>query len=194
MKNYKFNLLSFLVFGSSVFFSRQLQTTIMKFLQKFIITVALLTNIVFAIDITENKVDRGSVTLSFGEIIIHPGASWSIIDNAFSNFIGKLDVKAKSALYISLTSHLLALQVSLTTLLHSINNSGIISFDSRVSLTPSSYDLRGLSFTNSGEMYFAASGRVPSTMSLTSALWTNTGLLLFYQNQRTSGAVCLGFP
>lgn len=166
----------------------------MKFLQKFIITVALLTNIVFAIDITENKVDRGSVTLSFGEIIIHPGASWSIIDNAFSNFIGKLDVKAKSALYISLTSHLLALQVSLTTLLHSINNSGIISFDSRVSLTPSSYDLRGLSFTNSGEMYFAASGRVPSTMSLTSALWTNTGLLLFYQNQRTSGAVCLGFP
>lgn len=166
----------------------------MKFLQKFIITVALLTNIVFAIDITENKVDRGSVTLSFGEIIIHPGASWSIIDNAFSNFIGKLDVKAKGALYISLTSHLLALQVSLTTLLHSINNSGIISFDSRVSLTPSSYDLRGLSFTNSGEMYFAASGRVPSTMSLTSALWTNTGLLLFYQNQRTSGAVCLGFP
>ena len=128
----------------------------MKFLQKFIITVALLTNIVFAIDITENKVDRGSVTLSFGEIIIHPGASWSIIDNAFSNFIGKLDVKAKSALYISLTSHLLALQVSLTTLPHSINNSGIISFDSRVSLTPSSYDLRGLSFTNSGEMYFAS--------------------------------------
>ncbi|KGQ81412.1 hypothetical protein MEO_05392 [Candida albicans P94015] len=166
----------------------------MKFLQKFIITVALLTNIVFAIDITENKVDRGSVTLSFGEIIIHPGASWSIIDNAFSNFIGKLDVKAKSALYISSTSHLLALQVSLTTLLHSINNSGIISFDSRVSLTPSSYDLRGLSFTNSGEMYFAASGRVPSTMSLTSASWTNTGLLSFYQNQRTSGAVCLGFP
>lgn len=193
MKNYKFNLLSFLVFWQFRFLSRQLQTTIMKFLQKFIITVALLTNIVFAIDITENKVDRGSVTLSFGEIIIHPGASWSIIDNAFSNFIGKLDVKAKSALYISLTSHLLALQVSLTTLLHSINNSGIISFDSRVSLTPSSYDLRGLSFTNSGEMYFAASGRVPSTMSLTSALWTNTGLLLFYQNQRTSGAVCLGF-
>lgn len=166
----------------------------MKLLQNILIIFALLTNFVFAIDITENRVDRGFVTLSFGEIIIHPSASWSIIDNSFSNFIGKLDVKSKAGLYISLTSHLLALQVSLTSLLHSINNSGVISFDSRVSLTPSSYDLRGLSFTNSGEMYFAASGRVPSTMSLTSALWTNTGLLLFYQNQRTSGAVCLGFP
>ena len=43
-------------------------------------------------------------------------------------------------------------------------------------------------------MYFAASGEFSSSTALTSALWTNTGLLLFYQNQRTSGTVSLGMP
>ena len=86
----------------------------------------------------------------------------------------------------------MALQVSLTTILHSITNNGIISFDSRISRTSSSYDLRGISFTNNGEIYFGSSGESSSSTSLTSALWTNTGLLLFFQNQRTSGTVNLG--
>lgn len=166
----------------------------MQLFLNIIVSLALLTQLVFALEITENKIDRGTVTLNLGDITIYPGASWSIIDNAYTNFVGKLDVRAGAGLYISLTSHLLALQVSLTTLLHSITNNGVVSFDSRVSRTSSSYDLRGVSFTNNGEMYFAASGEFSSSTALTSALWTNTGLLLFYQNQRTSGTVSLGLP
>lgn len=166
----------------------------MQLFQNIFVSIALLTQIVFAIEITENKVDRGTVTLNLGDITIYPGASWSIIDNAYTNFVGKLDVRDGAGLYISLTSHLLALQVSLTTLLHSITNNGVVSFDSRISRTSSSYDSRGVSFTNNGEMYFAASGEFSSSTALTSALWTNTGLLLFYQNQRTSGTVSLGMP
>ena len=164
----------------------------MKLFQNILISIALLTQLIFAIEIAENKVDRGSITLNLGDIIIYTGATWSIIDNAYTNFVGKLDVRADAGLYITLTSHLLALQVSLTTILHSITNNGIISFDSRISRTSSSYDLRGISFTNNGEMYFGSSGESSSSTSLTSALWTNTGLLLFFQNQRTSGTVNLG--
>ncbi|KHC46443.1 hypothetical protein MGC_05695, partial [Candida albicans P37039] len=166
----------------------------MQLFQNIIVSIALLTQIVFAIEITENKVDRGTVTLNLGDITIYPGASWSIIDNAYTNFVGKLDVRDGAGLYISSTSHLLALQVSLTTLLHSITNNGVVSFDSRISRTSSSYDLRGVSFTNNGEMYFVASGEFSSSTALTSASWTNTGLLSFYQNQRTSGTVSLGMP
>ena len=164
----------------------------MKLFQNILISIALLTQLIFAIEIAENKVDRGSITLNLGDIIIYTGATWSIIDNAYTNFVGKLDVRADAGLYITLTSHLLALQVSLTTILHSITNNGIISFDSRISRTSSSYDLRGISFTNNGEMYFGSSGESSSSTSLTSALWSNTGLLLFFQNQRTSGTVNLG--
>ena len=64
MKNYKFNLLSFLVLAVPFSFTSTSNNNY-EIPSKFIITVALLTNIVFAIDITENKVDRGSVTLSF---------------------------------------------------------------------------------------------------------------------------------
>ncbi|KAF6067020.1 Hyphally regulated cell wall protein N-terminal family protein [Candida albicans] len=166
----------------------------MQLFQNILVSIALLTQVVFAIEITENKVDRGTVTLNLGDITIYPGASWSIIDNAYTNFVGKLDVRDGAGLYISSTSHLLALQVSLTALLHSITNNGVVSFDSRISRTSSSYDLRGVSFTNNGEMYFAASGEFSSPTALTSASWTNTGLLSFYQNQRTSGTVSLGMP
>lgn len=198
LKNYKFNQYS-LLFSPIFFFSilfhhyNSIQSIItMKLFQNIIVSLALFTQLIFAIEIAENKVDRGTITLNLGDIIIYTGATWSIIDNAYTNFVGKLDVRADAGLYISLTSHLLALQVSLTTILHSITNNGIISFDSRVSRTSSSYDLRGVSFTNNGEMYFGSSGESSSSTSLTSALWTNTGLLLFFQNQRTSGTVNLG--
>ena len=195
-ENYKFIQYPLPFFTISILFITTNQSSIfhMQLFQNILVSIALLTQVVFAIEITENKVDRGTVTLNLGDITIYPGVSWSIIDNAYTNFVGKLDVRDGAGLYISLTSHLLALQVSLTTLLHSITNNGVVSFDSRISRTSSSYDLRGVSFTNNGEMYFAASGEFSSSTALTSALWTNTGLLLFYQNQRTSGTVSLGMP
>ena len=43
-------------------------------------------------------------------------------------------------------------------------------------------------------MYFSASGVLPSVMALTAASWSNSGLMAFYQNQRSSGVVSLGTP
>ena len=132
--------------------------------------------------------------MNLGEVTVNLGASWSIINNAVTAFAGKINVQSGGGLYISLTSPLLALQVTLTSLLDLITNDGVISLDSRASLTASNYNLIGLSFTNNGEMYLAASGVLPSTMDLTAASWTNNGLIVAYQNQRSSGVLNLGTP
>ncbi|EMG47609.1 hypothetical protein G210_1984, partial [Candida maltosa Xu316] len=160
--------------------------------KKVILTSWLLISTVFALDVTSNRVDRGSISLNLGSITIHSGASWSIINNAVSAFVGSLDVQSGAGLYITSTSPLIALQVTLTSLLSTINNDGTIVFDSRASLTSSTYNLVGLSFTNTGEMFLAASGIVPSSMSITAANWDNSGLIYFSQNQRSSGTVSLG--
>lgn len=159
---------------------------------KLLLTAYLLVNPVFGIDITEDKVDRGAIDLSAGDITIHSGASWSIINNALTSILGSVEVQEEAGLYITLTSPLLALEVTLTSLIDSITNDGVIAFNSVASLTSATYNLVGASFTNNGEMYLGASGLLPSLMSITAADWTNEGLLVFYQNQRTSGVVTLG--
>ena len=159
---------------------------------KLLLIAYLLVNPVFGIDITEDKVDRGAIDLSAGDITIHSGASWSIINNALTSILGSVEVQEEAGLYITLTSPLLALEVTLTSLIDSITNDGVIAFNSVASLTSATYNLVGASFTNNGEMYLGASGLLPSLMSITAADWTNEGLLVFYQNQRTSGVVTLG--
>ncbi|KAK6875044.1 Hyphally regulated cell wall protein 3, partial [Candida tropicalis] len=159
---------------------------------KLLLTAYLLVNPVFGIDITEDKVDRGAIDLSAGDITIHSGASWSIINNALTSILGSVEVQEEAGLYITSTLPLLALEVTLTSLIDSITNDGVIAFNSVASLTSATYNLVGASFTNNGEMYLGASGLLPSLMSITAADWTNEGLLVFYQNQRTSGVVTLG--
>ncbi|KHC67927.1 hypothetical protein MGS_05309, partial [Candida albicans P78042] len=162
--------------------------------RKSFFTFWLLLNSVLALVITQNRVDRGVLDVSVGNITINSGASWSIINNAISTLVGSLTVQPNAGLYITSTSPLLSLQVTLTSLLSTIQNNGIIAFNSSPSLTSSTYNLVGLSFVNTGEMYFSASGVLPSVMALTAASWSNSGLMAFYQNQRSSGIVSLGTP
>ncbi|KAI5954702.1 hypothetical protein KGF57_003917, partial [Candida theae] len=112
------------------------------------------------LDVTTNRVDRGIISLDVGDITIHSGAYWSIINNAVSAFVSSLNVQSNAGLYISSTSPLIGLQVTLLGLLNSITNNGVISFNALASLTSSNYNLVGLSFTNNGEMYLGASGVV----------------------------------
>nr|QCW05814.1 Iff01 [Candida metapsilosis] len=159
---------------------------------KLYLLACVLVGVVLGLDITSNRVDQNSVNLNVGDITIHSGASWSIINNAVTAFVSSLDVQSNAGLYISSTSPLIALQVTMLGLLNSITNDGVISLNSLASLTSSNYKLIGASFTNNGEMYLGASGIIPSAMGITAASWENTGLLSFYQNQRNSGNVNLG--
>ena len=166
----------------------------MMMLPKLSLIVYLYISVVLGLNIATNTIDRGAISLNVGDITINSGAYWSIINNAISAFVSNLEVAPEAGLYISSTSSLISLQVTLLGLLNSITNNGIISFNSLASLTSSNYNLIGWSFQNNGEMYLGASGIVASTMSITAASWKNTGLLVFYQNQRNEGIVNLGAP
>ena len=166
----------------------------MLLLRSILLTLVFLFNYALSKDITVDTVDRGSISLSVGDINIHTGASWSIINNAVSALAGSLNVESDAGFYITLTSPLIGLDVTLLSTLGSIVNDGIIAFNSVKSLTSSTYNLVGAKFENNGEMYLGASGVLSGTMSITSLLWKNSGLLVFYQNQRNSGDVRLGTP
>ncbi|KAI5954284.1 hypothetical protein KGF54_002059 [Candida jiufengensis] len=129
---------------------------------------------------------------TFGEVTIHSGAYWSVINNAVSNFAADIHVQPNAGLYISSFTPFISLKVEMTSLIRTITNDGIISFNSVASFISSSYKLIGSSFTNNGEMYLAASGMFPSEVKLTAAKWNNNGLLVFPQNQRVAGEVILG--
>ncbi|KAK6459805.1 Hyphally-regulated cell wall protein, partial [Scheffersomyces xylosifermentans] len=148
-----------------------------------------------ALEVTSNRVDRGFLTLSIGDITIDSGAYWSIVDNALSVLTGNLDVESGAGFYISSTNNLIALTVTLASGLGGITNDGIIAFNSVQSLTAPTYQLVGLSFTNNGEMYLGGNGSVGTPiMSITAPVWSNTGLLVFYQQTRSNGVVTLGAP
>ncbi|KAK6891652.1 Cell wall protein RBR3, partial [Candida tropicalis] len=170
----------------------------MTLIRNFLVTFWFLIQCIWAIDITSDRIDRGTLQLELSDITIHSGASWSIINNGRSILRGDLTVESDAGFYITSTSSIVSLQVSLASLFGSIKNDGIIAFDSSASLTSSDYTLVGGSFVNNGEIYMGASGIVSGTltgsMAITSADWTNNGLIVFYQNQRSSGNVNLGTP
>ncbi|KAK6453592.1 Hyphally regulated cell wall protein N-terminal-domain-containing protein, partial [Scheffersomyces xylosifermentans] len=149
---------------------------------------------VSAITISENTVDRGFLDLGIGGVTVEDGVYWSIVDNAISAFVGDIDVGTGSGLYISSTSSLIALTVTLLNI-GSVTNNGIISFNALKSLTPPIYNIIGVSFTNNGEMYLGSDGSVGIPLvSITTPVWNNNGLLVFYQNTRSTGPVSLGTP
>lgn len=156
------------------------------------IGICLILQFAFSLDITSDRVDRGTIDIGLGDTTIHSGASWSIINNAITALAGSLTVESDAGFYITLTSPLIGLDVTLLAAFGSIVNDGIVAFNSVASLFSSDYDLRGTSFTNNGEMYLGASGLLLSSMSINSVEWHNNGLLVFYQNQRFGGSLSLG--
>ncbi|KAL6454627.1 LOW QUALITY PROTEIN: RBR3 Cell wall protein RBR3 [Candida maltosa Xu316] len=146
----------------------------------------------FAITIKENTVDYGIINLGTCDIDIKKGSYWSIIDNIATAFAGK--VTNNGELFITSTSSAIALQVTLASGFGSIVNNGVMSFDSAAAnLASSHYNLIGMSFENTGEMYMTSSSALlPSLVSLTAPIWKNTGMMTFHQAKKQSGIVTLG--
>ncbi|ODV76607.1 uncharacterized protein CANTADRAFT_38556, partial [Suhomyces tanzawaensis NRRL Y-17324] len=146
-----------------------------------------------ATTITENTISRGTLNVDIGGITLNPGVYWSIINNALTTIAGSLNVSQGGGLYISSTSNLIGLTIALAGVINSIQNDGVIAFNSLRSLTTPTFQLAGASFVNNGQMYLGGDGSVGvPVMSITSLLWTNNGFLSFYQNTRSGGVVTLG--
>ncbi|EAZ63274.2 hyphally regulated cell wall protein, partial [Scheffersomyces stipitis CBS 6054] len=146
-----------------------------------------------ALEVTEDTTEVGTISLDVGDITVDAGVYYSIINNALSAIVGNLDVEG--SFYITSTSDLIALTVTLDGVINSIVNNGLVSFNSAESLTAPTYQLAGISFENNGEFYLGGDGSVGvPIMAITSLTFNNNGLMVFYQNQRSTGVVTLGAP
>ncbi|KAI5906186.1 Cell wall protein IFF6, partial [Candida parapsilosis] len=148
--------------------------------------------VISAYDVYGLDVSKGPINLSIGNIHIHTGGYWSIIDNTISALVGDLKVERGGGFFISTFNELIGLQVLLLGLLNSIENDGIIAFNSLKTLIPPIYNLIGLTFRNTGEVYLAADGTLPPFIGLTAPTWTNNGLVVIYLNKRSTTLVNLG--
>ncbi|ABN68189.2 hyphally regulated cell wall protein [Scheffersomyces stipitis CBS 6054] len=159
--------------------------------------ILVLVSVVYAtrdVVITGSKVDKGPINLSIGDITIEENSYWSIFDNSVSALKGSLWVKKGAGFYITGTDRLINLSVTLAFGQNSIKNEGTVVFNSIFCKLATKYELIGSSFYNSGEMFLATNGALGSLTAITSSSWTNSGLLVFYQNSRTSAIVSLGKP
>lgn len=147
-----------------------------------------------AVVITEDTIYTGTISLSVGDITIDDGVFWSIWDNAISQFTGSLTVGKDSGFYIS-SDGSVTLTVLLLGLINSIENKGVISFNSVGSLLAPVYNLVGLSFVNEGDVFFVSDGLVGvPIMSITSLSWKNNGFVTFHQETKSASVVSLGAP
>lgn len=80
---------------------------------KVIVFIICLLPIFLALEIKENKIDRGKLNFDMQDITIKSGVFWSIVDNSISTFLGSLTVEPHASFFVSLTSPILALQVAL---------------------------------------------------------------------------------
>ncbi|ODV78231.1 uncharacterized protein CANTADRAFT_84623, partial [Suhomyces tanzawaensis NRRL Y-17324] len=158
-----------------------------------ILPALMLLAIVYAVTITEDTIERGTINLDVGDLVVAPGVYYSIINNALTTIVGSLNVGAGSGFYVSSTTSLIGLTIALAGVINNIRNDGTIAFNSLRSLTAPTYQLAGASFVNNGQMYLGGDGsNATPVMSITSLLWTNNGFLSFYQNTRSGGVVTLG--
>ena len=64
-----------------------------------------------AADVTENTIDRGTISLGLGQTHIYPGVYWSIINNAVSSFTGSFN--NEGGFYVSSDNPLLGLTTNI---------------------------------------------------------------------------------
>ncbi|KAI3403119.2 hypothetical protein KGF56_004008 [Candida oxycetoniae] len=138
------------------------------------------------------KISRGAINLSVGDITIESGGSWSIIDNKLSAIVGDLIVEKNAGFYISAVSSIIGLHVELLNLFSIIRNDGIISFNAVKSALPAHFKLYGKSFENNGELYYAADGILPPIFTIAASEWKNSGLIVLYQTKRSEAITFLG--
>ena len=73
----------------------------MHLFKRIALTLWLIISSTLAVVITEDRVDRGTISVNLGEVTVNLGASWSIINNAVTAFAGKINVQSGGGLYIS---------------------------------------------------------------------------------------------
>lgn len=154
----------------------------------------LLLSTAWSLDITVDRIDRGSITITNENINIHSGSFWSIINNAASNFVSNINVESGAALYVSSVSPDISLSTTILLDSYSLTNNGVISINAIDGYASYFFDFMGKDLYNNGDFFLSASGDAAVGVYVKALNWQNTGLIQLYQKKRTSGYIWLGRP
>ncbi|EMG46143.1 Hyphally-regulated cell wall protein, putative, partial [Candida maltosa Xu316] len=143
-----------------------------------------------ALDITENRIDTGSVAIPSEPIVICSNSYWSIVDVARVEFMNDITVESNAMLFISSTLPTLKLWV-VTSYKHTFLNNGIVALNALSSSETSTFYFDWSTFVNNGEMYFAASGIDSDFLNIESHELTNNGLMVFYNEKKSTSYVII---
>ncbi|CAL1210712.1 unnamed protein product [Candida parapsilosis] len=163
----------------------------MQMFDKALLLAWLLISTVCSLEITKNRIDRGSINLGNEDITIRSGAFWSIINNAGTNFNSNINVDEGGIFYVSSVSPQVSLSVTLLGSYTLINN-GVISLNAIAGNPNYNFDLVGTSMINNGDLFLSGSGDNAVTVYMKATDWENYGLIQVYQKKRTNGVVYLG--
>ncbi|CAK9439928.1 uncharacterized protein LODBEIA_P40280 [Lodderomyces beijingensis] len=146
-----------------------------------------------AVDVTQNTVVRGQITVELSGANVFPGVYLSIVDNYLLNCVGNVKVGVGGGLYISSNSNMFALRVTFLGGIFSIENDGIISLNAMRSMVSPSYALLASSFVNNGEFYMAGDDTLGVPVyELQSLTWANNGLVVISQKDPSEALASLG--
>ncbi|CAD1812131.1 Cell wall protein IFF6 [Candida parapsilosis] len=140
-----------------------------------------------------NTVDWGTQNVGNGDVHIHSGAIWSIINNAASDFHGNIQVDSNAGLYVSSVTPSVALSATLYDSIYGFVNNGVVSFNAIKGAPGYSFWIMGNRFENNGDLFFSASGEGSVASGIKGLDWHNNGLIHIYQKMKSDSYAYLGY-
>ncbi|CAD1812777.1 Hyphally regulated cell wall protein N-terminal family protein [Candida parapsilosis] len=139
-----------------------------------------------------NTIDWGTQNVGQGDVHIHSGALWSIINNAASDFHGNIQVDSNAGLYVSSVTSNVALSATLYDTIYEFVNNGVVSFNAIKGAPGYAFNIIGNKFENNGDLFYSASGEGSVVSTIKTPDFHNTGSLNFYQSMKSDSYVLLG--
>ncbi|KAI5911730.1 Cell wall protein IFF9, partial [Candida parapsilosis] len=138
-------------------------------------------------------VDWGNQNVGTGDVHIFPGAIWSIINNAASDFHGNIQVDENGGLYVSAVSPSITLSATLYDSIYGFVNNGVVSFNAIKGASGYIFKIMGNKFENNGDLFFAASGQGSMESWIKAPDFHNNGFMHFYQVMKSDSYTYLGY-
>ena len=140
-----------------------------------------------------NTVDWGSQYVGNGDVHIHSGAIWSIINNAATDFHGNIQVDKNAGLYASVVTPSITLSATLYDSIYGFVNNGVVSFNAIKGASGYIFKIMGNKFENNGDLFFAASGQGSMESWIKAPDFHNNGFMHFYQVMKSDSYTYLGY-
>ncbi|CAN3371209.1 hypothetical protein DICA3_F38886 [Diutina catenulata] len=161
----------------------------MKFLA-ILLTFISWVQAISVIDYPRQDGDYG--TLRIGDVRITNGNFWSIFRNRYTTLFGSIAIENNAGLYVSSEGGTGGLRVSVSGILSSITNQGVILFESVQSMSAFFYDVVASQIHNTGEIFLGGESNQAPEVAISANQLVNNGLISIYQRSQRLGRAYVG--